>query len=129
MGIRDKLDSLRSPASLCWILRFPGVEREWSVKSIRKIFENHGYVVCDSYDLEEGYEKVVFYIDESGEPQHFARQLPTGKWTSKIGDLNDIEHDKLESLATSHYGEPRLVLEEEDSCAGGMNEHQAQEKR
>jgi hypothetical protein len=89
---------------------FPGVEREWSVKAIRKIFENHGYVLCDSHNLEEGYEKVAFYIDETGSPEHFARQLPSGRWTSKLGELNDIEHDTLESLSTPDYGTPQLFL-------------------
>lgn len=94
-------------AGYCW---FPGVERERSVKAIRKIFEQHGYSVCDSYDLEEGYEKVVFYIDPQGSPEHFARQLSSGKWTSKIGDLNDIEHDTLDSIISDDYGKPGLVL-------------------
>lgn len=89
---------------------FPGVEREWSVKAIRKIFEQHGYSVCDSYDFEEGYEKVVFYIDDDGNPEHLARQLSNGKWTSKIGDLNDIEHDTLDSIVNDDYGKPGLVL-------------------
>jgi hypothetical protein len=89
---------------------FPGVERVWDAKNIRKIFENHGYTVCDNRDLEPGYEKVVFYEDENGVPQHFARQLESGKWTSKLGELNDIEHDKLESIICSNYGQPKTTL-------------------
>ena len=72
--------------------------------------ESHDYKACESYELEEGYEKVVFYIDDNGVPQHFARQLSSGKWTSKLGDLNDIEHDTLESLIVPDYGSPRLVF-------------------
>ena len=89
---------------------FPGVPREWSITAIRRIFENHGYAECDSSELEDGYEKVAFYIDENGEPQHFARQLPNGKWTSKVGDLNDIEHDSLHSLINSIYGKPQIYM-------------------
>jgi hypothetical protein len=89
---------------------FPGVEREWNAKNILKIFENHGYSICDNRDLEMGYEKVVFYEDENGIPQHFARQLENGKWTSKLGDLNDIEHDNLECLICPVYGKPQTVL-------------------
>ena len=88
----------------------PGIEREWSLKAIRKIIERHDYLQCAEPNLEEGYEKVVFYVDEAGVPQHFARQLPTGKWTSKMGDLNDIEHDTLEALSTPDYGAPTLVF-------------------
>jgi hypothetical protein len=108
LGINwTRYDPLPHCAGYFW---FPGVEREWNEKTIRKIFENHGYAICDSYDLEQGYEKVVFYIDEGGEPQHFARQLENGKWTSKLGELNDIEHDTLESLVCPDYGKPKLVL-------------------
>lgn len=89
---------------------FPGVEREWTLNAIRKIFKYHDYVECDSHDLEEGFEKVVFYIDDTGQPGHFARQLPDGKWTSKLGDLNDIEHDTLESLICDEYGKPGLAF-------------------
>lgn len=89
---------------------FPGVEREWSTRAIRKIFEYHGYTQCDSYDLEEDFEKVVFYVDSTGRPGHFARQLANGKWASKLGDLNDIEHDKLESIICEYYGKPDLVF-------------------
>lgn len=89
---------------------FPNVERKWSLTVIRKIVEFHGYTACDDFELEDGYEKVVLYIDNDGEPQHFARQLADGKWTSKLGDLNDIEHDTLECLAVPDYGEPKLVL-------------------
>ena len=30
------------------------------------------------------------------EVTHAARQLPSGKWTSKLGDADDIEHNTLE---------------------------------
>ena len=66
--------------------------------------------MTDTYDLEDGYEKVVFYSDENGTPTHFARQLTSGKWTSKLGNLNDIEHDTLDSLICARYGKPGLVL-------------------
>lgn len=91
-----------SPEPLCaGYVWFYGVEREWSDKTITKIVENHGYQLSDNYDLEEGFEKLAFYYDENDVPEHFARQLPNGKWTSKLGNLNDIEHDTLESLLGS----------------------------
>lgn len=89
---------------------FPGVPRKWDEPTIRFLFEKHGYALDNNYDLEEGYEKVVFYSDANGVPKHFARQLPNGKWTSKLGDLNDIEHDTLQSLAIPRYGNPGIVL-------------------
>lgn len=32
------------------------------------------------------------------------RQLPDGKWTSKLGALEDIEHDRLDALEGDDYG-------------------------
>jgi len=89
---------------------FPGIDREWSVRTITQVVEKHSYQLCHDYELEEGYEKIVFYIDHSGSPEHFARQLSDGRWTSKLGKLNDINHDSLDSLAIPAYGKPQLVF-------------------
>jgi hypothetical protein len=58
-------------------------------------------------DLELGFEKVALYgLAESY--THAARQLPDGRWTSKLGNEEDIEHDSPEAVAGGLYGE--LVL-------------------
>ena len=36
---------------------------------------------------------------------HAARQLSTGKWTSKLGKAEDIEHDSPDDVAGGVYGE------------------------
>jgi hypothetical protein len=46
-----------------------------------------GYSPCDDGTLEEGFEKVAIYVDESETPTHMAKQLPSGMWTSKCGQL------------------------------------------
>lgn len=108
LGINwTRLDPEPKCAGYYW---FPGIPRKWDEPTIRTIFEKHSYTVADNYDLEPEFEKVVFYCDDKGVPQHFARQLPDGKWASKMGDLNDIEHDTLESLISELYGKPGLVL-------------------
>jgi hypothetical protein len=89
---------------------FPGLQRKWDEETLRILFEKHDYSLADNTDLEIGFEKVVFYSDENGVPAHFARQLPNGKWTSKIGAYNDIEHDTLECLISPIYGRPGLTL-------------------
>jgi hypothetical protein len=50
-----------------------------------------GYEECESGDLEIGYQKVAIYAI-SGNVKHMARQLPDGKWTSKLGQWVDISH-------------------------------------
>jgi|ERR1700677_1055722 hypothetical protein len=90
---------------------FPGVPRKWDEETLKILFGKHNFVPC-GFDsgLEAGYEKVVFYSDDNGVPTHFARQLSNGKWTSKIGAYNDIEHDTLECLISETYGKPGIVL-------------------
>jgi len=40
---------------------------------------------------------------------HAARQLPEGRWTSKLGELEDIEH-ALHDLTGTVYGSVVLVM-------------------
>lgn len=65
-------------------------------------FATIGYEACPSPELESGFEKIAIYcVDER--PQHAARQLPNGMWTSKLGSDVDIEHT-VEGLAGGIYG-------------------------
>ena len=57
-----------------------------------------GFEECPDGALESGYEKIAIYVSEIGEPTHIARQLGNGSWTSKLGELEDIEHGSPESL-------------------------------
>lgn len=73
-----------------------------------KAFAELGYEVCETPDLEEGFEKVCLYC-KLGRPEHAARQLPDGKWTSKLGRGIDISHE-LEGLRGNKYGQPTLYM-------------------
>jgi hypothetical protein len=70
------------------------------ISSFLELYRSYGFEVCDNGDLEEGHEKIAIYVNEA---EHAARQLPSGKWTSKIGDDEDIEHNTLQSLE-GYYG-------------------------
>lgn len=59
--------------------------------------------MCRNGDVEPNIEKLAIYATIDGKPQHAARQLPNGRWTSKLGRLEDIEHD-LEGLDGNLYG-------------------------
>jgi hypothetical protein len=54
--------------------------------------------------LEDGYEKVALY-GNTFLYSHAARQLPNGKWSSKLGRSEDIEHDTPDDVAGGLYGE------------------------
>ena len=76
-----------------------------SLDTLKALFELLGFVDCGNDDtLEPGFEKVAIYAKE-GAYEHAARQLPDGKWTSKLGPDDDIEHSKPESVAGGLYGE------------------------
>jgi hypothetical protein len=50
-------------------------------------------------------EWVALFASADGNYTHAARQLPSGKWTSKLGTWEDIEHDSVEAVGGGAYGE------------------------
>lgn len=82
---------------------------DYGVDVLESAFRSLGYQPCDQYHYEEGYDKVVLYGD-SLFFTHAARQLPNGKWTSKLGKLEDIEHDSPEDLTGGVYGEIARIM-------------------
>jgi hypothetical protein len=91
----------------------PDLPRDDRIETLVQVFKSFGYEVWDellaeSVSLEEGVRKVVLYADGS-EWTHAVRQLPSGRWTSKLGDYEDIEHDTLDWFE-EHYGQPRFLM-------------------
>jgi hypothetical protein len=72
-------------------------------------FEALGYEVCDDRRLEPGYEKIAIY-GLAGSPEHAAKQLLDGSWSSKLGYLNDIVHATLEALEGPDYGSVEVIM-------------------
>jgi hypothetical protein len=95
-----------------------GVPRQESLEAFQQLFEQLGYAVCDHAELELGYEKVALFADAQGVPLHAARQLPTGRWTSKLGALEDIEH-ALQDLVGTEYGSVVRVMKRPVPAAAG----------
>jgi len=63
-----------------------------------------GYQSCDEGELEEHYLKIALYVNTDSKPTHAARQLPSGKWTSKLGKGEDIEHANPAGVEGEIYG-------------------------
>jgi hypothetical protein len=67
-----------------------------------------GYIECEDGSLEPGFEKIAIYaVQETGgglTPTHAAKQLADGRWTSKLGPYEDIEHTLLENVNCPTYG-------------------------
>jgi hypothetical protein len=96
---------------------WPAEPREETIAAFVQAFGRLGYAVCDSADLEPAYEKLAIYADENETPTHMARQLVSGHWSSKLGELEDIEHVTLEQLGGSDYGRPVRFLKRKISAS------------
>jgi hypothetical protein len=86
-----------------------------TLEVFREAFARLGYEACDHEDPEPGFEKVALFARE-GTPAHAARQLPNGRWTSKLGKREDIEH-ALHDLTGLVYGSVVLIVKR--PLAGG----------
>jgi hypothetical protein len=88
-----------------------GVRRSYELSAFVDADRTIKYEVCADGSLEPSIEKIVIYTNQYGGVEHVARQLPDGKWTSKIGDHEDIVHNTPASLGGStDYGEPRCFM-------------------
>ncbi len=85
-----------------------GVARAETIDAFRDAFATLGYVVCDDDQPELGYEKIAMFA-LAGVPKHAARQRPSGRWVSKLGPSEDIEH-ALPDLAWMAYGSVVLIM-------------------
>lgn len=89
---------------------WPLEPRVESLQSFIDVFKQLGYEICSDSNLESQFEKVAIYVDDDGIPTHMARQLETGEWTSKCGDLEDISHHTLEGLEGEFYGKVSILM-------------------
>ena len=86
-----------------------GVERQVTVAAFVAAFQTLGYAACVDDSLEAGFEKVALFATSATVPTHAARQLPNGRWTSKLGHSEDIEHE-LRALEGEVYGSAKLFM-------------------
>jgi len=82
----------------------PTIPRENTLEAFIKAYELLGYGICKDGNYEEGFEKIAIYVAGDRKPTHAARQLSSGRWTSKLGKLEDIEHTTLNGLCSPRYG-------------------------
>jgi hypothetical protein len=86
-----------------------GVTRAETLSAFQEAFASLGYIPCAAADLEQGFEKIALFANEQDVPLHAARQLNTGRWTSKVGELEDIEH-ALHDMEGIVYGSVVVVM-------------------
>jgi hypothetical protein len=79
-----------------------GVTRAETLSTFQEVFASLGYLECAEAELEPDFEKIALFADNNV-PRHAARQLSSGRWTSKLGEREDIEH-ALDDLEGNVYG-------------------------
>lgn len=79
------------------------IDREGSLAAFAALFMLFGFAPCSDHRIEAGFERVALFADTDGRPTHAARQLQNGRWTSKLGMAEDIEHD-LRAIEGDLYG-------------------------
>ena len=94
---------------------WPIQNREATQVAFIEMFATYGYKCCENSSLEEGFKKIIIYL-KNGIPTHASRQLENGKWTSKLGQDIDIEHDFPEILNGPEYGTATIAMKKEN-CA------------
>lgn len=79
------------------------VPTDGTADSYIKLFALCDFAPCGDGFLEAGVEKIAVFSDGYAF-RHVARQLADGKWTSKLGSLEDIEHESPDVLCGDEYG-------------------------
>lgn len=73
--------------------------------SFIEFYQAFEYSTCNDDKLEVGYEKIAIYIHpDTNNVTHAAKQMSSGKWTSKLGPYKDIEHNTFDSLTGNDFG-------------------------
>lgn len=104
-----------------WWTHLPGYKwpgkRTPIVTGLVGLFESLGFERCDSPEPESGYEKVAIYA-KGGLWKHAARQTSSGKWTSKLGPDEDIEHASPFALCGDLYGTVHCFMRRNSHASG-----------
>lgn len=92
------------------------VECANDIRYLMRSFELKDYELCDSWEHEEGFQKVALYIDlNSSNYTHAAREIVAdkkrcGKWTSKLGQGYDIQHGNPYTIEGDIYGRVYCIM-------------------
>ncbi len=97
------------PADVREVFWPAGATREETPAAFRDAFATLGFTACSTEDFEPGFEKLALFADHLGVPLHAARQQAGGRWTSKLGEREDISHN-LRDVQGETYGKVVLIM-------------------
>jgi hypothetical protein len=83
--------------------------RARTLEAFEKAFETLGYEPCALEERDASFERVAVFVDGGGAPTHVARLLRSARWSSKLGEWIDIEHE-LSALEGPAYGRVASVM-------------------
>lgn len=86
-----------------------GIAREVTLQCFCEAYQTLGYQKCASGSLETDSEKIAIYA-EHGIPTHAAKQLDDGRWKSKLGKYEDIEHNSVKAVEEYIYGKAVVYM-------------------
>ncbi len=72
-------------------------------------YKENGFVICENALLEDGFEKICIFSNR-GNFSHVSRQLADGRWASKMGNYEDIEHSAVTDVGGVGYGNPEFYM-------------------
>ena len=81
------------------------IPQERTVAAAILALANVSYEECGDGRIEENVEKVAIY-GARDQFLHVAKQLPSGRWSSKLGRAWDIEHELEALTSTANLGGP-----------------------
>ncbi len=84
------------------------IPRSSHIDHFALFFDKLGFVPCADEELDSGFEKIALF-GVASHVRHVARQLDSIRWTSKLGRLEDIEHE-LHALEGDEYGRVMLLM-------------------
>ncbi len=89
----------------------PDIPQDTSIQTFVMLFKSLGYTLCSSADFEWRFEKIAIFANHQ-DVTHAAKQLGNGRWSSKLGISECVEHD-LHAIAghvAGEYGDVAQIM-------------------
>jgi hypothetical protein len=96
-----------------------GITRAETLAAFHELFASLGFSEWTAEDADSGFEKIALFANDDALPLHSAWQLPSGRWASKLGECEDIEHE-LHDLEGEAYGTVVMLMKRQ-VAAGPTN--------
>jgi len=87
-----------------------GIPRENTLSAFIDAYSTNGFEVCPTRDPHLEFSPRGFFVEKIAiytihdRPSHACRQLKSGRWTSKIGVREDVEHELVEDFIVEIEG-------------------------